>query len=138
MEDKGDFVPHAAELLEDFFIGPGGVGGVVESPVIAVYLAGEHGAGLIGVAADGDDGIDLLPEEFVHVLGVVATDVDADFGHGGDGLRVNVASRLRACALDVEDVPCGLAEDSLGHVAAAGVSGAEDEDGGFHERVGFC
>ena len=69
---------------------------------------------------------------------MVAGDVDSDFLHDLDDLGVHVACGLRACALDVEDVASGGMQDAFGHVAAAGVTGAEDQNGGFHKRAGFC
>ena len=49
--------------------------GIVKSPMMAVHLTGEKGASLIGVPADGDDGLDVLREEFVEMLGAVGADV---------------------------------------------------------------
>jgi len=70
-----------------FRVAAGGVGGVLERPVVTVELAGEDRAGLVGVAADGDHGFHLLGEELVEVLGSVRGDVDADFppNHGVRG-----------------------------------------------------
>lgn len=59
------------EQIEHVRSSAGGVGGVVEGPVVAIHLTGENGAGLVGVAADGDHGGDILIEEFVEVLGVM-------------------------------------------------------------------
>ena len=67
-EDAADFIADASEDGELLFVGAGGVGWVVEAPVVAVHLAGKRGADLVGIAADGDDGFDRLGEEFVEVL----------------------------------------------------------------------
>jgi hypothetical protein len=131
-EGAADFVADLAEDGEDLVFGAFGFGGVVEGPVVAIHLAGEDGAGLVGVAADGDDGFDFLGEEFVEVFGAVGGDVDTDFGHDFDGEGVDVTGGFGAGALDVEEVSGGGAEDAFGEVAAAGISGAEDQDGGFH------
>jgi hypothetical protein len=40
-ENFGDFVAHAAEDLELLFFVAGGVGGIVEAPVVTIHLAGK-------------------------------------------------------------------------------------------------
>src|SRR4051794_37832119 len=61
-----DLVPNAAENGHLFVIGSGCMGWVVKAPVIAVKLSGKHRAGLIGVAANGDNRLDLPFQEVVH------------------------------------------------------------------------
>lgn len=131
LEDAAHFVADLAEGGEDLFFCAFGFGGIEEAPVVAVGLAGEHGAGLIGVAADGDDGFDRLVEEFVEVFGAMVGDVDACFGHDFDGEGVDVAGRFGAGALDVENMAGAGAEESFSDVTATRVAGAEDQDGGF-------
>jgi hypothetical protein len=58
---------------------------IIEGPVVAIYLAGKHGACLVGIAADGDDGFHLIVEEKIHVFRVVARGVYADFLQRTDG-----------------------------------------------------
>lgn len=70
-EDGEDAVAHVSEYVEDFLLRSGCVCGVGEGPVVAVYLAGENGAGLISISANGDDGFNGLVEKFVHVLAFV-------------------------------------------------------------------
>jgi len=135
LEDLADFVADAAEDGELLLLGAGGVGGIIERPVVTIYLAGEDGAGLIGVSADGDDGLHRLVEEFVEVLGGVAGDVDADFGHDFDGEWMDESGWVGSGTGDSDAVVDGGAQDPLGEVASAGVAGAEDEDERlFHER----
>jgi hypothetical protein len=47
---------------------------------------------------------------------------------------VDIACRIGSCAADFEDVARRGAKNSFGHVAAAGIAGAKDEDArlGFH------
>lgn len=59
-EDTTDFIAHATEDGQLFFFGSNRMSGVIEAPVMAVHLTGKHGANLIGIAADGDDGFDVL------------------------------------------------------------------------------
>jgi hypothetical protein len=44
---------------------------------------------------------------------------------------MNIASRLRAGAGDVDEAADGTTEDGLREVAPAGITGAEDEDERF-------
>jgi|JI10StandDraft_1071094.scaffolds.fasta_scaffold65153_3 hypothetical protein len=130
-EDALDLIAHAAEDGHYLLIGAGGMSGIIETPMVAVELTGEHGAGLIGIAADGDDGLDVLVQELVHVLAGVRADVDANLCHGFDAERVDVACGLGAGAGDDVAVIERGAEDAFGEMGAAGVAGAEDEDGRF-------
>jgi len=113
-EDAADFVTHAAEDGHLFFVGAFGVGGIVEAPVVAIHLTGEHGAHLICIAADSDDGLHVLGEELIEVLRVMRRDVDADFLHGCDGERVDVACGLRASAGHADNAFGGCTEDAFG------------------------
>ena len=135
-ENQFDLVAYAAEFGKDFGFGAGGMGRVGEAPVVAVYLAGVTRACLVGVAAHGDDGGDVAVEKGVHVFRSVGGEVDADFAHDLEGFGVNVAGGFGAGAVHGDEVAGGGAEDALGHVAAAGVAGAEDQDGrcGVHDR----
>lgn len=140
-EDTLDFVTNPAEHSKPFLIGSRRVSGIVEAPMVAVHLAREHRASLVSVPANRDDGFHFPIEKLVHVLGAMAGDVDADFLHGLNGHGVNVTGRLRAGAVDVEQVTRNLVENALGEMTAAGVSGAEDENErfgihGFIRRVG--
>ena len=127
-EDAADFVADLAENFELFFLGAGGVSRVVKGPVVAVELAGEDGADLVSVAADGDDGLDGLREEFVQVFGSMLRDVDSDFGHGLDGEWMDVAGGFAAGAGDTELAFGSGTEDAFSQVAAAGVASAENEN----------
>lgn len=101
LEDAADFIAHPAEDLHLLLLASSGVGGIVEAPVVAVELAGKHGAGLVGIAADGDDGLDVLAEELVHVLAGVRADIEPDLGHGFDSERMHITGGLGARAGDV-------------------------------------
>jgi hypothetical protein len=124
---SSDLIPHASEQLHLFLVTAYGVRGIVKAPMMAISLARESGAGLIGVAANGDDCFHRLLQKVVHVLGSVRRDVDTDFTERGDRERMNVTSRLAAGAGDFKFTFAGGAENAFGHVATAGVSGAEDE-----------
>ena len=95
------------------------MGGIDKAPVMAVELAREDRARLVGVPADGDDGFDLARQEFAHVLAVVRGDVDADFAHRFNGERVDVTRGPRTRACHLEDITGGGAQEPLGEVASA-------------------
>ncbi len=134
-EDFQNLITDAAEDGKLFFFSASGVGGIVKGPMVAVHLAGEHRAGLVGVAADGDDGLYLVIEEKIHVFRVMAGGVDADFFQRADRERVHVSSGFRAGAFDAEIFSKGFAKYGFGEMRAAGVSGAENEDGGWFHGV---
>ena len=105
-KDEFDLVASATKLGENFFIGACRVGGIVKSPVVAVYLSRKHRTRLVRIATDRDDCINLLIEEFAQVLGAMAGNVDADFLHDLDSFGMNVTGWLRAGAMDVNEVAC--------------------------------
>jgi hypothetical protein len=125
------FIPDAAERLHLFLISAHGVRGIIKAPMMAVSLAGESWAGLVGIAANSDDRFHRLLEKVVHVLGSMRRDVDTDFGKRRNCERVNVASRFAAGAGDFEFTFAGGAKNAFGHVAAAGVAGAKNENERF-------
>ena len=69
-----------------------------------------------------------LSMKLVEVLRGVGGNIDADLIQRGDGGGVDVAGGVRPGAVDFDEVAGGFSQDTLGHVASAGVSGAEDED----------
>jgi len=134
LENKLDLITDAAELVEDFLLCSRGVGWIIETPVKAVKLTGEHGAGLIGIPADGDHGINGTVQELIHVFGVMSRDVDADLLHHFDRLGVDISGRLGAGTGDVDEITGSGAEDTFGEMTTAGVAGAEDEDERVHGK----
>ena len=135
-EHAFDLIADAAEDLHLLVLGSGGVGGIVEAPVVAIELAGEHRTRLISITTDSDDGLDVLAQKLIHVLAGVRADVEADLGHRFDGERVNITRRLRSGAGDLVSIAERGAQEAFGKVGAAGVAGAEDEDGG-HGNLEF-
>jgi len=109
------------------------MGRIVETPMETVDLTREHGAGLVGVAADGDDRVDIPVQELLKVLGGVSGDVDSYLLHDLDRLWMDVTGRLGARAGNLDQVTGGGTKDSFCQVTPAGVAGAEDED----ERFGI-
>jgi hypothetical protein len=61
----------------------------------------------------------------------VAGDVDAEFLHGCHCVMVE-AGGLDACAGRIKEIPGQVTKESLGHLAAAGVAGAKEQDSGLH------
>ena len=93
-ENAPDLISHIAEDSKYFFLRALCFGGIKEAPMMALQLAREKRAGLVGIATDGDYSMDRLVEELVKVLGTVLGNVDADLGHDFDGERMNIARRF--------------------------------------------
>src|ERR1017187_9065289 len=68
LKHAAHFVADAAEGGENLLIAASRLGRVVEWPVMPVHLAGKNRAGLVQVAADGDDGVDRLVQKFLQVF----------------------------------------------------------------------
>src|ERR1700710_7115 len=67
-ENAADLIAHAAENIAFLVIGPGSRCWVLEWPVMTIHLTRKNRAGLIGVTAQGDDGLNLTIEKLPHVL----------------------------------------------------------------------
>ena len=91
-EDFQNLATDAPEDGELFFFCSGGMRWIVEGPVMAVHLTGKHRAGLIRVAADGDDGFYLVIKKKIHVFRVMSGGVDSDFFQRADRKRMNISS----------------------------------------------
>ena len=129
-ENHFDFVAHPAENGQLLLFVARRMGRVLETPVMPVQLAREHRAGLIGIAADSDHSLHVLSEKFVHVLAVVAGNINADLGHGLDRQRMDITGGLRPGAAHVQPVSGGLAQNAFRQVATARIAGAKDQDDG--------
>jgi len=107
------------------------MGRILEAPMEAVHLTWEHGASLVGIPANRDDGIDIPIQELFEVLGSVSGDVDTDLFHHLDRLRVDIPGWLGTRAGDFDEITSDGTEDTFGKVTAAGVACAEDKDKRF-------
>ena len=80
--------------------------------------------------AEGDDIIKGCQRQLRHQFGVLAGDVDAGLGHDTDRIRIHPVL-FNAGGIGFDDlrpqVPC----PALGHLTAARVAGAEEENGVF-------
>jgi len=123
-----NLIAHAAEGGVDFLLTSGGFGGILKGPVVFLGLAGEEGAFLIGIAAHGDDGVHVLLQKIIQVLGGVPVDINADLGHDLNGHGVHVTGGVGAGTGYDGAIPYCGAQDALGKVAAATIAGAKDED----------
>jgi hypothetical protein len=90
-------------------------------------LAGKEWAAFLGVVTEGQNIVERLAGEFVHALGAMARNVDAQFAHNGDRFGSNMA-RLGPGAEYLETVSCVVTQKAFGHLAPGCISRAEDED----------
>src|SRR5687768_863693 len=102
-------------------------GGIVKAHVDDLGAAGEDRAGLVGVAADGDDVVEGDVRERIEVLGGVPGDVHARLAHHADGAEVH-AMRGNAGGVGVDRVRPEMPGPPLGHLATARVPGAQQQD----------
>jgi hypothetical protein len=93
----------------------------------AFGFAWKYRAILFGVVADSYHVIERLPGKLVDRFRSVRTDIDVDLPHRLDRLRPDEAGD-GAGTVDIEAVAGNVPQKTLGHLAAGGVSGAEDED----------
>jgi len=77
--------------------------------------------------ANRDDVRKMLAEEPDHVLGMLTGNINSNFAHGFNGQRIQSAW-FEPGALRVESVTSEMPQVSFGHLAAAGVAGAEKQD----------
>ena len=103
-------------------------GGVIESPV-EVALAGEDGADV--AAPHGDDDIAGLDGVSGEDLGFLVGEVDAFFAHGFDDDMVDGVGRGRSGGADFDGVAGEVGEVAGGHLGAAGVVDADEQDTGL-------
>lgn len=121
------FVAYSAELLQDFVGGTGKGIGIVEADVEALAdVATEDGAGLLGVAANGDDEVPGVGGELFDGFGISGAEVDSNFFHDDLGQRMHFLGGVDARGRDGPFRREGL-EPTFGHLAAASVAGAENE-----------
>src|ERR1035437_3193379 len=126
MDTGADLIPDLSER--------GFVGWVFEGPVEALRFSGEYRADFVGVVADGDDVIELLTQEFVDGLGAMAGDVDAELLHDGDGFGAHFRG-LRAGGKDIKATARFVTPQAFGHLAAGGVTGAQNQDALLHRKT---
>src|SRR5262249_37913725 len=98
---------------------------VLKASVDTFSLSGKHQAGLFRVVADRDHGVEFPPDELIHRFRPVAGNINADLPHYLNRLWPD-AARSHPGAVNFKGVSAVVTENSLGHLAARGVSGAEN------------
>ncbi len=104
-----------------------GCGGVGDAPVDLERAAGEDRAGFPGPVADGDDVIEGPVKELVLALGLLVPNVDVEFLHGPDGIRMD-RSGVGPGAEHVDWGDTSAAQQAFRHLGARAVVGAEEQD----------
>ena len=124
------FVAYTAKCCQTFFRCPRCCGRVRESPMEPYYSAGKYGARLVGVVANGDDKSEDFSQQGIHMFGLVFRNIDADLCHDRDGVRMD-APWFRTGAVGLPLLPVYGAEQTFGHLGAAGIMGAKKKGGFF-------
>ena len=101
-----------------------GSGRVVKTPVNSFGPAGKYRTTLFGVVANGYDVIKRNVQKLIKAFRTLIRYVYSDLGHCGDRLRPH-KTRNRPCAFDLKPVARDMPQQSLGHLAACRVPGAE-------------
>ena len=86
-------IANATERGKPFLVGALGQGRVIKAVMDADTLAGKDRATLVGIVTDGEDVVEMLANKFVHALGTVGGDVDAELTHCGNRFGSNPARR---------------------------------------------
>ena len=92
---------------------------IEKTPMMTVHLTGKYRAGLICIAADGDDGFHRLRQKVIHVLGLMRGNIHADLCHHLNGERMDIARRFRPGALNIERVTRRRTQEAFRKMAAA-------------------
>lgn len=108
---------------------------IIKTPVVPVQLSREHRARLIRISTNSDHSLHRLLEEIVHVLAMVAADINPDLAHHFDTEGVNVTRRIRARAGDLQQVTGRCPKDALREMTPAGIASTEYENEWFDLRV---
>src|SRR3990167_8849402 len=136
----GDVIAHGAEEGHHFVVRAGGLGRIGEAEVDTLALpspsrwSGDrqpHRTLLRRRVAHRHHEIERHGAEFVGVLGAPVV-FNADFVEDAQGIGVDVTGRFRPGADGFPLVAHPGVDDGLGHLRAAGVSSAEEEDFAFH------
>ena len=133
METRGEIVAGAAEGGEFVSVRAGGAAGVGDAPMDALGSTWKDGTMLGGGVADGDHCIEALALEFGNGFRAMRGDIDPDFAHGFDSKRTD-ADGSGPGAVDFKRVAAEMPQEALGHLAANGIAGAEDEDATLGHR----
>jgi hypothetical protein len=129
-DEGADLVSYPSIVGEGLLISCGTLGKpgrIVEGDMQDGGFGREDGTAFASVTADGDDEVEVNVAQLTYVFGAMSGDIDADFGHDFDGAGVEAVS-LDARRVGSETVAPKGARPALGHLASAGVPGAEEED----------
>lgn len=102
------------------------------------FGAGKDRAVLLGTIADRNDVIEFVIYESGYVLRGVLRDIDSDFVHDLDASRVH-ALGLSTGTVHFKPIARHLAKQSLRHLAASRIAGAQEQNAFFicHTQIPF-
>src|SRR5207253_4354479 len=130
LDEMADLIPHppimsqgllrACCILRQFWR-------IIESYMNDLGFSRKYRAILAGMIADGHHVIEFNVLEGIDVLRLVIGNIHAGFGHDFDGAWIQ-AMGFDAGGVGLDLVAFERAGEALGHLAAAGVAGAEEED----------
>lgn len=118
-----DFVADMAKCGQTFLRRPRCGGRIRESSVQPFRSAGEYRACLASAIANRDHKIEVSPQQGIYMFGLICRNIDADFSHGRNGVRMD-SPWVRAGAACLPLLPMYGAKQTFGHLGAAGIMGA--------------
>lgn len=128
MKPLANLIPDSPEFGHDLFLCSRCLRRIVEADVKPMlHLPREDRAGFLRVVADGNDVVEGLADEAVHVLRKRSLERNTRFFHNLDGLRMNARGRVGARRMDLQRWVKRF-EKPLRHLATAGVAGTKDEN----------
>jgi hypothetical protein len=127
---SGEIIADTAEDGSALLFGAWRGSRIFNRPMQVSSVARKDGAGLPRIVADGDYVIEGLSGELVHRFLAVPRNIDGTFAHDANGFGTDLL-RLRARAVYLEAVPGRVAEKTFRHLAAGGITGAQNENSSF-------
>jgi hypothetical protein len=109
-------------------------GGIRKRPMQAFHSGRDDGTDFVGAERDHEVGV--LDVDGIDGLGRLRQDVDADFGHHGNRLRIH-ARRLTAGALNVNAIAEQMARQAFCHLASSGIGDAEKDEPCCRHLIGL-
>ena len=131
LEHETDFITHPAENFHLLGFVSGGVGRIVEAPMMAIYLSRKHWTYLIRLAAHGDNGVNGLIQKFVEVFRAVRGNINADLHQRLDREWMHIARWLAARASHVNQISGRPVQNSFRYMTATRIARAKNENGWF-------
>jgi hypothetical protein len=123
---RADLISDFAERGQPLTVGALHGSGILEAPMQALGFSRKYRTSFFRAVADGNNVIEVLTDELIHKLRIVAGNIDLDLVHDFDRFRPDIRWPS-ACAKRFEPIPCDVPEQPFGHLAPRGIAGADEQ-----------